>query len=85
MLLASAFNAELFCEGFMNSRRTWRTFLLGIVLAISCFAWFLHGIGNGDGEAAMAGMAIGVALLICAAAAGLVNFIKRRRGQSWSD
>jgi len=66
----------------MNIKHRLLTFLLGIVLAISCFAWFLHGIGEGDGEAPMTGMAIGVALILWAAVTGLVNSIKRRRKQS---
>jgi apolipoprotein N-acyltransferase len=69
----------------MNSKHLLLTFLLGMSLAISCFAWFLHGIGDGNGEAPMAGMAIGVALMIWAAVTGLVNLIKRRRKQSSAD
>jgi uncharacterized membrane protein YhhN len=54
-------------------------------LVISCLAWFLNGIGEGGGEAPIAGMAIGMVLMIWTAVAGFVNAIKRHKKHSRTD
>lgn len=69
----------------MKTNRLWLIFVLGISLVVACLAWFLHGIGEGGGEAPIAGLAIGLALMIGSAVAGVVNAIRRNRNQSKTD
>jgi len=69
----------------MKTKSLLLTFTLGMFLAASCFAWFLHGLAEGGGEVPMAGMAIGVALMIWTLVVGLFNAIKHHRKQSRLD
>lgn len=69
----------------MQIKRLVLTFVVGMSLVVAGLAWFLAGIGEGDGEAPIAGVAVGAALMIGAVVVGLVNAVRLRSKQPKAD